>query len=196
VFDIGAHFGSETIYLADKVGAGGKVVSIEAHPRIFELMSRSVDINNLNQVIPLNLAVSDTCEEVFIEDATDDLGNAITASALNGIAVEGVTIDSLCVRLDIDRNDFLKMNIEGAERPALSGMKRMIERTKVVSISCHDFRAGSPFFKTKEFVSNFLAERGWQIVPRKHPMPEIEAQVNAFNPRLIEASAVKHAKTQ
>lgn len=194
VLDVGAHIGSETLYFADKVGPAGRVISIEAHPRIFDFLRRSVEINRLGQVTCLNLAVSDKREQIFIEDSFAGegfgqfLGNAITSDSTSGVRVDAVTLDELCAEQHIGRIDLLKMNIEGAERPALIGMDRMIRKTKVVSISCHDFRPENSFFWTKAFVRGFLEERGFVVVPREHELPEIADQVNAFNPDLIERS--------
>lgn len=194
VLDVGAHIGSETIYFAHKVGPRGRVISIEAHPGIFDFLRRSMEINQLGQVTCLNLAVSDKREQIFIQDNFAGegfgqfLGNAITRDPASGVCVDAVTLDELCAEHRVDRIDYLKMNIEGAERPALIGMDRMIRKTKVVSISCHDFRPEDPFFWTRKFVRGFLKERGFVVVPREHELPEISDQVNAFNPELIERS--------
>lgn len=193
VFDVGAHLGFETIYFADKMGPEGKVVSIEALPRICAMMKRSVELNGMAQVIPVGSAVSDAPGEVLIEDsdASDALANAINSGS--GVPVKAETIDTICETLGIGHIDFLKMNIEGAERPALLGMERMIRNTKVVAISCHDFREGNPFFITKQFVIEFLQSRGWVIVHRKDSRAEIAAQVNAFNPAMISPAELSPA---
>lgn len=197
VLDVGAHIGSETLYFANKVGPAGRVISIEAHPGIFDFLRRTVEINRLDQVVCVNVAVSDKHEQIFIEDNFGGegfgqfLGNAITHDPTSGLCVDALTIDELCAEHRVDRIDYLKMNIEGAERPALIGMDRMIHKTKVASISCHDFRPEDPFFKTKKFVHGFLEKHGFVVVPREHELPEISDQVNAYNPQLIKRSELR-----
>ena len=69
----------------------------------------------------------------------------------------------------IERIDFLKMNIEGAERLALPGCRRALDRTRSVSIAAHDFRASrgeGEAFRTLAFVREFLTERGFKLTTR------------------------------
>ena len=62
--------------------------------------------------------------------------------------------------------DFLKMNIEGAERLALSGLGEMVRKTKNVCIACHDFLAnegGPNEMRTKADVIRFLKQNGFAV---------------------------------
>lgn len=192
VIDVGAGLGDETVYFAMKVGTKGRVISIEAHPIIFGFLARTVELNNFRQVKPLNLAVSDKLGTVSIENNLDHhLGNAILQGG--GLDIEASTLDQICQQQGIDRIDFLKMNIEGAEKLAILGMVEMIRRTAVISISCHDFkwsRTGNDFFTTKTAVENFVQDHGFITVPRSSARPELADQVNAYNPDLINVSAL------
>jgi hypothetical protein len=61
------------------------------------------------------------------------------------------------------------MNIEGAERLALPGCRRALERTRYVSIAAHDFRASrgeGEQFRTLAFVREFLTECGFKLTTR------------------------------
>src|SRR5437899_13028030 len=69
--------------------------------------------------------------------------------------------------LGLSHADFLKMNIEGAERLALSGMGEMVQKTKNVCISCHDFLAdegGPDDLRTKADITDFLKRNGFAIL--------------------------------
>jgi hypothetical protein len=50
-------------------------------------------------------------------------------------------LDALLSRLGIERVDFLKMNIEGAELKALEGFRHGLARTLNLAVACHDGRA-------------------------------------------------------
>jgi hypothetical protein len=67
------------------------------------------------------------------------------------------------------------MNIEGAERLAVKGMKRLAAATANVCISCHDFvtdRTGDPAFRTRESVRHDLEAYGFEISTRPdHELP-------------------------
>ncbi len=95
------------------------------------------------------------------------------------------TIDAICQRLGLDRIDFLKMNIEGAERLAIQGMTETLQQTSVLCISCHDFladAAGDEGFRTKATVLEFLEQRGFRVVERSGAglLPYVRDQVWAF----------------
>jgi len=57
--DIGANNGYYTILAADLVGPKGKVISLEPNPKAFQRLLHNIEINNLKNVIPLNIALSD-----------------------------------------------------------------------------------------------------------------------------------------
>ncbi len=86
--------------------------------------------------------------------------------------VKGVRFDDLAAEHGIERIDFLKMNIEGAERWALPGCEKALRRARYVCIAAHDFRAArgeGENFRTLEFVRKFVAEAGFRIVMRDDP---------------------------
>jgi len=189
IVDIGAGIGSETIFFSDKVGKFGKVFSVEAHPRIFKFLKRSIDLNSFLQTKAINLAVSNRNEKVFIENNTKDyLGNTIF-SKNNAIEVQAKTIKDIAKNFNISKIDFLKINIEGAEMMALSGMGKLIKKTKYICVSCHDFkylRTGNKFYRTKKKVKQFLLRNNFKILQRpKTKNPAINDQINAYNQNII-----------
>ena len=96
-------------------------------------------------------------------------------------------LDGIAAELGVERVDLLKLNIEGAERDALAGMPDLIERTRHVCISCHDFladRGGSDELRTKAFVRQFLLERGFTLTNRDNaPDPWTRDYVYGVNTR-------------
>jgi len=86
--------------------------------------------------------------------------------------VKGVVFDRLCSQVGIDRIDYLKMNIEGAERFALPGCREALARTRYVTVAAHDFRADrgeGEEFRTLEFVREFLMDSGFELTMREDP---------------------------
>ncbi len=78
-------------------------------------------------------------------------------------------LDVIASQNDIRDVDFLKMNIEGAERFALPGCRDVLSRTRNVCIAAHDFRAArgeGEAFRTLDFVRNFLADAGFDLITR------------------------------
>jgi FkbM family methyltransferase len=159
VFDVGAGTGAETLVFSRLVGVDGRVVAIEAHPGTFERLVDLCRANALANVTALDVLVTDFDGETAVSDDGNHVRNA---RADEGIRVRARRLDSLARELELDRIDLLKMNIEGAETDALHGLGALVEQTRHVVISCHDF-LGVP---TRAAVCAFLAEHGFELTTR------------------------------
>jgi len=87
------------------------------------------------------------------------------------------------------------MNIEGAERLALPGMKGIVEETEIACVSCHDFkyaRTRNEFFRTKAIVEEFLKNHGFVLVPHQSSESALADQVNAYNPKFFDGRSLEH----
>ena len=85
-----------------------------------------------------------------------------------------MTLDALLDEHQLDRVDFLKMNIEGAETLALCGAPRMLAVTQHAAIGCHDFLAdetGDDSYRTMEDVREILADTGLTVDRRVDDRP-------------------------
>jgi precorrin-6B methylase 2 len=57
VLDLGAGVGDYALFSSLRVGAKGKVISVDADKKSFELLKKNIEINNLNNVIPIHAKV-------------------------------------------------------------------------------------------------------------------------------------------
>jgi FkbM family methyltransferase len=165
VFDVGAGRGEDALLLSRKVGPSGKIVAIEAHPVTYDHLTRLCRLKRLSNVVTLNLAVMDTPGTVYIEDQEKWDANTVKRTA-NGIPVMATTLDTICSEQEIAHIDFLKMNIEGSEAPALVGMSNMLEKVKTICVCCHDFRADNGHgeeYRTRDFVTERLIKSGFRV---------------------------------
>lgn len=187
IIDIGAGKGEETYSFSKRVGDRGKVIAIEAHPQTFRCLEKLCAYNVLSNVTVLHAAICEKEAEVVITDPESEQFSTIV-DARDGFRVQGLPLDVLVQRFGLGRIDFLKMNIEGAERMAIAGMTECIKNIRVACISCHDFLADSrqnEAFRTKAIVEKFLKDNGFTIRSRDHDLrPYIRDQINAVNERL------------
>ena len=58
VLDLGSHIGYYTLIAAELVGEKGKVFAFEPEPTNFVLLKKNIKINNYQNVIPVQKAVS------------------------------------------------------------------------------------------------------------------------------------------
>lgn len=195
IVDVGAGAGEETLTFSRAVGSSGRVLSIEAHPRTFRCLEKLVQYNQLRNVAVVHCAISDpSCKVVQIEDSSHYLRNRTHRNRTlgrAGFSVPAVTLDELIESKQVRKIDFLKMNIEGAERHAIQGMGRTIQCTKTVCICCHDFLAESTHdesLRTRNLVAQFLQASGLEVIhkPEQGELPAyVRDQVWAWNPRWL-----------
>jgi FkbM family methyltransferase len=172
VFDIGAGIGEEAVILARSVQ---HVYAIEAHPDTIRCLQKTVELSGLANVTPIHCALADRDGELLIETGRSHLGNSVLRGT--GQRIPARSLASLCRELGVAEIDFLKVNIEGAEKLAIRGFGDLaIHRA---AVACHDFIPGEAF-RTREAVSAFLRERGYRVQRRESdPRPWIRETLYA-----------------
>jgi FkbM family methyltransferase len=171
IVDIGAGRGEDVYAFARGVGPTGKVWAIEAHPESFNALQAFCQAQKLTNVATLNLACLDRPGQMQIETLPVWESNFVREGppAPTSHPVEGITFDALARRHSITRIDYLKMNIEGAERTALPGCREALQRARFCTIAAHDFRAArgeGESFRTLSFVREFLLDCGFDLITR------------------------------
>lgn len=187
VVDIGAGVGEEALTFARAVAPHGKVICVEAHPRTFRCIEALIRYNRLPNVSALQRAITQPARAIeMIDDCPDYLLNRL--GGRHGFSICATTVDGMCRTLNISHINFLKMNIEGAERLALRGVGSTLKHTDVLCICCHDFLAdktGDNSYRTKHLVCEFLHEHGFRVSVRSEPGGPVflNYQVWAYRPR-------------
>jgi len=129
-FDGGANQGIYTTAFANYVGATGKVISIEPMKYAVDLIQKNCELNGLDNVEIANAGLSDEIGTARL-DLSEGVGSASITNDYGGedvIEIETTTIDTLVEQFSLDRVDFIKLDIEGAELKALYGAKNTIEK--------------------------------------------------------------------
>ena len=171
IVDIGAGRGEDVFAFSRAVGPDGQVYAVEPHPFSFAALEKFNERNRLTNVTTINCACVDVSANLEIETLPVWESNYVRSGPASptSFAVKGVRFDDLCSEREIERIDFLKMNIEGAERMALPGCRRALDRTRYVCIAAHDGRAArgdGEEFRTLTFVREFLTECGFKLTTR------------------------------
>lgn len=141
VIDIGANIGNITLLLSNIVGKKGKVFSYEAVKPTYEKLLQNITTNAFyNNIAAFNLAVGNESKEVLIMVPGDDYGQASMQTHQKGSwtsAADFTTFASSCIMLDnevskFEKLDFIKIDIEGAELPAIKGAEQLVKKFKPV----------------------------------------------------------------
>ncbi len=137
VIEAGANMGSETLLLSRLTGKG-KVYGFEPNPYTFDRLKTNVSINELANVEVYDLAVGEKNGEISFNIYPKNFCNAGMSSKYmdtpltRKITVNQQTLDSFVESHNINKVDFLKMDIQGAEMDLLAGAATMIARFKPI----------------------------------------------------------------
>jgi FkbM family methyltransferase len=133
VIDAGGCWGDGSLYFATRVGNHGKVYSFEFIPKNIEIFEKNISLNHgLSDKITLiqQPLWSDSGKKVqYIDNGP---GSIVTFDALENAdgETETISIDKFVEQNHIDKINFIKMDIEGAELFALKGAINTISSFK------------------------------------------------------------------
>lgn len=130
VADIGANQGVFTLYFADLVGPGGRVVAFEPEPVMFAALEGNLRASGKAWVEPHNLALGAEAGEVTLQISNFNRGNnRLIKGPLQSVA-DGPTATVRVATLDEvmggARVDFVKMDVQGWEGAVLRGMSGLL----------------------------------------------------------------------
>ena len=131
VIDAGACWGDTALYFAHRVGPQGRVFSYEFIPGNLDVLRRNLALNPIpgERVTLIEHAVwSQSAKAVYYRD--DGPSSVVRFEPFAGAQgqTQTLTIDDLVHHHQMPHVDFIKMDIEGAEREALKGAANTIRR--------------------------------------------------------------------
>jgi FkbM family methyltransferase len=128
--DIGANIGVFTITAAKSLNQNGRVIAVEASPKMFPFLQQNIEANGLNNVKTLELAVTeqDNATVLFYEAPMDKFGMGSISPQFHTspIQVKTKTIDSIIKDEQIDKVDFIKVDVEGYESSVFKGAEKLL----------------------------------------------------------------------
>ncbi|MCX7858351.1 MAG: FkbM family methyltransferase [Deltaproteobacteria bacterium] len=136
VFDIGAHVGFYTLLASVLVGERGRVIAFEPFSENIKKLRRHLLINGVNNVILLELAVTDRDGLAFFEPSQNSSMGRISEGG--HLKVQARSIDSLIQEGVIPAPSVIKMDIEGGEFQALKGASFLLaDSHPVIFLATH-----------------------------------------------------------
>lgn len=130
VIDAGANHGYLSIYYSKKIGDTGKVFAFEPDKiNIVEMQANialNPEVNNIS--IKEELIWNENTQLEFFEAGTVSSSIHYQPANAKTILKDAITIDSFQQTAQLQRLDFIKMDIEGAEIEAMDGLKTTIKK--------------------------------------------------------------------
>lgn len=147
VFDVGANIGQFTLLFASLVGPQGRVVAFEPCETTARRLMAHIALNGFGNVTVERLAANDRHGGSMILNvfplgysAWNTVGKpemyarGSRSQRLKPVVQEEVptvTIDGYCSEHNIERIDYLKVDVEGAELEAIMGVRELLEKKAV-----------------------------------------------------------------
>lgn len=136
IIEAGANNGTETLLLSRLVGPHGKVFAFEPVEHIYQTLQINLSINNCNNVVAEKIALGESDGQLYFNVLSEDFCNQGMASKYDDksadakILVSQTSIDSWLLKNNIDRVDFIKMDIQGAEIELIKGAQHTIKKSR------------------------------------------------------------------
>ena len=160
--DVGANIGLYTLMLSRVLGKRGKVLSIEADPRYFQILKRNIKVNNGYNVATLNVAAWSHYEDLELTRHSSGSSPTDTsvspAKDVSAHTVRGRPLDDLLGESEIEPR-LVKIDVEGAEYQVLLGMENTLRSARPIII----FEALTPLALTK--CNAFLLGSNYAVRP-------------------------------
>ncbi|MDH3258949.1 MAG: FkbM family methyltransferase [Deltaproteobacteria bacterium] len=131
-FDVGANIGYYTVKMSRLVGENGRVYAFEATSTAYNVLKKHVHLNRCNNVTFNHLAVSNRNGHHIIYCAHNANTGQSSLLDFDGAAreedVQCITLDSYIKENNIDKIDFIKIDVEGAEMLVLEGSVLLLQQ--------------------------------------------------------------------
>jgi FkbM family methyltransferase len=162
VIDVGANIGQYTVLAGQKVGPQGRVFAVEPAAHARDMLQRNLELNHLCNVTILPFAAWDSDTTLYL--SSGEKGNCGSAEvSCAEVPAESATTAIPARRLGpalreagCERIDVLKIDIEGAELPALRGLEEFFVKRPPRSVYCELCGSQNRFGKSAIDLLNFF----------------------------------------
>jgi len=179
-FDLGAFIGDSAFVISKKF-TKSKVFAFEPDPANISFLRKNISLNGLEgRIYPVEAGVGlkDGMFELVVGGEGSRIVGIKTKEMKNTVKVKVASIDNFVKKNKIDKVDFIKMDIEGAEFDALRGAVVTLKRDKpdlLVAI----YHKGEHFFEIPSWLKKQVPEYNFRFVAMNGASPIIERYIAA-----------------
>ena len=163
VFDIGAFKGDTAYFFSKKCSNKARIYAFEPDENNYKVLLKIKDKYKLNNVIASNILFSNS--ETEINFLSMDLNRP-------AVKMKSTTIDKFVEENNIEKIDYIKMDVEGAEKNILEGAIKTIKKFKP-SLAIAIYHGGKlfmeDFYNIPIFIKNIINEDYEYYIRTFHP---------------------------
>jgi FkbM family methyltransferase len=176
--DVGAEYGLYTHALSRLAGPTGRVLALEPLPGAFRVLSRLVALRRLRNVEVRRVALGERAEQAalslplrrglpvhgraYLTSGADGPGPNAEFGSAREVEVEVLDLDGLCEGAGLERVDFVKADVEGAELHVLRGAQRTLSEHRPVLLLEVEDRHTRKYGYGADDLCAWLADQGYR----------------------------------
>lgn len=164
--DVGSNQGEYTLFAAKRL-THGRVLAFEPLPSIRNVLNENISLNGFRNIDVFNCGLSDregTVQIHEIENVHEGLATFYPGDRISKIAfqVQLKSLDNIFETLNLNRLDFIKIDIEGGELEALKGSRNVIQKYHpVLMVEINEETYNAAGYSSKD-VTSFFDDIGYQ----------------------------------
>ena len=161
VLDVGANIGFHSLYFAELVGDNGKVLAFEPIEVNFKALQANIALNSYEQIISINKALGNENRMLSIHIDTDAHNPGAFNLMEDGIKntnIDCVKGDDYLINNNIEKIDFIKVDVEGFELKVFKGLQETIKKFVPIIVFEFDENYQSKLNSDHRAVFHFLAQ--------------------------------------
>lgn len=171
--DVGANDGYYTLFAARRIGRAGKVIAVEPSTRERINLRRNLVHNGLDNVhvVPAALGAVPGDANLHLAQGVHSGHNTlgkfahedVKAANLERVTVK--TLDAVAVDLDLERIDFVKIDVEGAEASVIAGARAVLSSMRpVMLLEINDGALCAQGIGADALLASLRVEFGYEIL--------------------------------
>lgn len=137
IIDAGAYIGDTAILLSEYTD--DKVYAFEPFLETFNYFKKNIELNDIDNVVPINMALGDENKDIFISNIPVYAGNSINKdydASYNKCKINMITLDKFVEDNNLEIG-LIKTDLEGFEQAFLRGALNTIKKAKTYFINKH-----------------------------------------------------------
>jgi len=136
VIDIGAQVGVVSAYLGKKYPFL-KIIALEPVKENYDRLVRNLEANGVQNVTPLNMAVTSDGRDVVMDGSLDQNSGSMTIYGKGKATIKSMTLDDIMRTFHIDNVRLLKIDCEGAEYEILESSEHLLDKIGAIRGEIH-----------------------------------------------------------
>ena len=162
VIDLGGYCGASSYFFAKAAGPQSRILCLEPDPLNYESLLKNIQFHQLKNVTPLPLAIWSRSGKLSFE-TEGNMGSGVYEvhpRNTRPVEIESITLEELAAKHQLERIDFIKMDIEGAESVVLPSAVSFLKKYRPCLIVEPHIVAGK--LNTDE-VAQILSDIGYKL---------------------------------